>query len=185
MLVLEPDGLSSQVEQTCQGTDDALRHQSGCLLIGQLRQQHGKFVTADAGQRVAVPNAMLEPLAGDLQCDVTHLMTKRVIDRLEAIEVHHEDGKCRAMAARVPHGPMQAIGEQRTVRQAGQRIGVCKIDELHTGAMLPGRIPGEGDNRWLAADFDALQVQLNLECRSVASPANAPIVGRGVFGGSE
>ena len=50
--------------------------------------------------------------------------------------------------ARVPHGLMQAIGEQGAVRQSGERIGVCEIGELLPGAMLLGDIPGEARQRW-------------------------------------
>ncbi len=111
--------MRAEVEWRCQGSDHALRHQGGRLLIRQPRQQHRELIAADPRQRIAIANTALKTLPHELQRDIARLVPEGVIDRLEAIEVEHEHGEHGAVAPRTPHGLMQAIGEQGAVRQVG------------------------------------------------------------------
>ena len=181
----DADGMRSEIEWRCQGSDHALRHQRSRLLIRQPRQQHGELIAADPCQRVAIANAALKTLPHELQRDIAHLVPEGVIDRLEAIEVQHEHGEHGAVAPRMPHGLMQAIGEQGAVRQSGEAIGVCQIDELLLGVVLLGDIPGEHDNGGFTVEHGAFQAHLQIERRIVPSSADAEISDRCVFGGSE
>ena len=83
----------------------------------------------------------------------------------------HEHGEHGAVAPRVPHGLMQAIGEQGAVRQSGEASVYARLASCSLELVLLGDIPGEGDNGGFAAEFCAFQAQLQVERRIVPSSA--------------
>ena len=105
--------------QTALGDGDA----GGGIL--EARQQKDEFVASPARQRVAVPDAGLEPGAGDLEQRVAHAVTERVVDVLEAVDIDHQHGQLRALAARLGETAGKALVEQEAVREAwsGDRFG--------------------------------------------------------------
>ena len=50
-------------------------------------------------------------------------MPERIVDFLEAIEVHHQHGHGITLSPGGCDGLPQAIGEQNAIRQTGERIG--------------------------------------------------------------
>ena len=103
---------------------DPLGHAGGVGLGVDGVEQHGELVAAQARQRVARPQAALEPARGPDQQLVAGLVAHAVIDRLEAIEIEVEQREQRIAqgAPRAVKQVLQAIEEQRAVRQRRQRI---------------------------------------------------------------
>ena len=116
--------------------DDPVCDRPDLPLADPLAEQR-ELVPAQARQRVAGPEQPLEP-AGDLDQDlIARGMTERVVDQLEGVEVEVDDRVAgRAAPAR---GHPDAIGEQRPVRQPGERV----VQRLAREALL--RLLAVGD----------------------------------------
>ena len=68
-----------------------------CLQTGQ---NDDKLIAAETGDKIGFAYYMRQP-AGDLpQQFVTDLMAQRVIDELEAVEIHEHDRQLPAVATR-------------------------------------------------------------------------------------
>src|SRR5882724_125238 len=64
-----------------------LRYGCRVLPVLQFRQQHDEFISPQARHGVAVPHAPLKSGADLLEQLITRLMSQRVVDLLEAVEV--------------------------------------------------------------------------------------------------
>ena len=86
---------------------------------GSVGEQHRELVTAEPGDHVGRPGGARQA-AGDLDEElVAHLVTERVVDLLEAVEIDHDH---RTAALVVGEARRQGDLEAEPVRQAGQRI---------------------------------------------------------------
>ena len=79
---------------------------------------------------VCFPDAVPEPLPHGLQQQVSGVMSERVIDELEMVQVGEQDGEDCATLFRIPDCLMQALEQLGAVRQAGQRIMECLMAQL-------------------------------------------------------
>ena len=100
---------------------DDLQHLPGVFDV--LHDGH-EFVTAQAGQRVALAQGLAQALGHGHQQLVTDGMAVPVVDVLEAVEVEVDDGQLLAAPTRLPHRLVQPVGQQDAVGQAGQRVVV-------------------------------------------------------------
>ena len=92
-------------------------------------QQH-ELVAAEPGHGVAAPQALAQAV-GDLdQQAIARLVTKGVVDRLEAVEIdvadRHQPGCAAGQGQRLVH----AIGQQDSVGNAGQRVVMGNVLQL-------------------------------------------------------
>ncbi|MCY1409390.1 hypothetical protein D9M71_247390 [compost metagenome] len=127
--------LAIDQEGRFQGAHQALGDQRRGVGSIDAVQQDGEFIAAHPRQRVALPQAGAES-RGDLDDEqVAGQVAQAVVDQLEAVEVdeQHREGRL-PMAAAAGHGAGQAVGEERTVGQAGERI-VEGVDQLLFGAL--------------------------------------------------
>ena len=93
MAVVEP-------KRDIEGIDDALRAVLGIVAAGEVFEQHGEFVAADARHGVALADDLLQALRGGAQDAVAGGVAQRVVDVLEAIQVEEQQRHARALAAR-------------------------------------------------------------------------------------
>ncbi len=126
-------------------------------MIGQTRQQQSEFVAPNPCQRVFLADAGVETLPHELQDDVAHVVAMGVVHALEAVQVHDQDRKHRAVSPGEERRMIEAIGEQRPIRQSGERIPVGQEGKLLPRAVLLGDIPGECDHSRLAIQHRVLQ----------------------------
>ena len=89
--------------------------------------QHCKLVTTDPGDGVAGSHAAHQPLGGLHQQGVTGRMAQVVVDELEVVEVHRQDGDRTPVAVIKLHHVIEAVVEQHAVCQVGQRVAQCPI----------------------------------------------------------
>ena len=103
---------------------DPLGDAGGVRLAVDVVEQHGELVAAQARERVARPHAALEPARGADQQLVAGLVSEAVVDRLEAIEieVEHREQRIAQRAPRAVKQVLEAVEEQRAVREIGERI---------------------------------------------------------------
>ena len=69
---------------------DAPGNPDGHLVAGGLLEQDGELVPAEAGDRVLVPDAGLEPAGHGDQQVVAGGVAELVVDRLEVVQVDEE-----------------------------------------------------------------------------------------------
>lgn len=82
-------------------------------------------------------------------------MADRVIDRFESIEIDKEQRHLAALARGAVEKAFQAIGQQRSVRQLGERIEVSQLLYALFGLLAFGDVREDADVvRDAAADMD-------------------------------
>ena len=107
-----------------------------CLLrcfqrvLAQIFQHHHKLVTTKAGNCVAFTHTGNQPFGNQFQQQVTDVMTKRIIEVFEVVQINK---KYRAFLAATPAGGqrlLQPVLQQAPVRQAGKVVKECQILDL-------------------------------------------------------
>ena len=114
----------------------------GLAVVAQPVQQDRELVAAEAGQRVALTQARLEPARRRDQQLVADQVAEAVVDDLEAIEIEIED---RERVADAPQPELleaaaEALDEHRAVVQAGQRIEEADAAQPLLRDRLLGRV---------------------------------------------
>ena len=107
--------------------DPACPHQVG------LRQHHGEFVAAEAGDRVRVADGVLEPPRDHPEDVVAGAVAQRVVDALEGVEVEDQQRRRQFAPGRLGKGVAQDRVERRPVGKLGQRVGQRHPLELDLG----------------------------------------------------
>ena len=57
-------------------------------------------------------------------------MTERVVDVLEAVEVHHEDGEPELALRGLRDRELELVGEARAIGEIGERIFVGELEDV-------------------------------------------------------
>jgi hypothetical protein len=112
-----------------------LGHEASADLDGvaparHVRGEHHELVTADAGDGVHRAENGTQPARGLLQHHVARGVTLGVVDLLEVVEVDEEDRRVRARAGGLGERLVDAVDEQRPVRQPGEVIVGGLLHEL-------------------------------------------------------
>ena len=116
------------------------RRQLGAIDVGR-RQQHRELVAAEPRHRVGRAQGAAQARRHFLQHQIAGVMAERVVDLLEAIEIDQQDRQALVVAMRAQDRLLQAIEEQRAIRQVGQRIVIGEIGDALVGevALAPDR----------------------------------------------
>ncbi|MNV74987.1 hypothetical protein D3C71_1682470 [compost metagenome] len=97
--------------------------------------QHGdELFAAEAGEQITRPQALLQTLGGMLQAGVAGQMAILVVDLLEMVEVHHQDGRGALAAHGLGLGAVQLFVEGLAVEQAGKAVPTVTFGQLPVGA---------------------------------------------------
>ena len=108
-------------------------------------QQHGELVAAQARGRVAFAKHALESHAQLAQEQIAKVVPERIVDFLEAIEVHHQQRQRRFVATGRQNGLAQAVVEQQTIGQPGQRVVDGLVLERRLGLLAFGDVAHADD----------------------------------------
>ena len=93
-------------------------------------EQERELVAAEARRRVDRPQALLQP-GRDLDQElVAGGVAEAVVDRLEVVEVEEQQGDVVPAAPRTLERVLDAVQQQRAVRQPGERVVECLVREL-------------------------------------------------------
>ena len=93
--------LALEEDRRFQRGDDLARRR-GEVQVPVMPHQDGEFVAAQARDAFGVFHRVLQARAHFAQHVIAHAVSERVVDVLEAVEVHHEDGElaaCRRVTA--------------------------------------------------------------------------------------
>ncbi len=86
------------------------------------REQDRELVPAEAGDRVAGPGGPAQPYGDLAQHVVAHVVTQRVVDLLEPVEIHQQQREPPAVPLNLPQRPGDPVVQEDPVGQAGQRV---------------------------------------------------------------
>ena len=84
--------------------------------------QHDELVAAHPADRVGLAQRARQPGRDCDEQPVAGVVAERVVDVLEVVEVDEQRGAGRAVAAVAGEQLLDAVHDQRAVRQAGQRV---------------------------------------------------------------
>ena len=103
------------------GPTQAVGEPQGFVGVVYLRQ-YDELVTPEAGHGVFGPEGIAERLPDRDEHGVAGGVVHPVVDELEPVEVHEHDGDGRLAAFDPGQGQLQAIDEQRPVREPGEGV---------------------------------------------------------------
>ena len=97
---------------------------------GRLREDDGELVAADAAGDVGRADDVAEPLGRLGEHGVAGEVADPVVDRLEVVEVEHDQRQLALVAIRAGHLPAQGLVEVAAVVEPGQRVHVGELAGL-------------------------------------------------------
>jgi len=122
-----------------QGRQQVLGHAHRIAHPG-LRQDDAELVSAEAPEHVAAPQRLGQAAGGGQQEAVAGLVAEGVVDVLELVEVHVEQGAFVAVAAGQRHVPLELLLEAAPVEQAGEGVVIGEEGEPLLGALALGDV---------------------------------------------
>ena len=122
------------------GVGEPLGQRLGGLDVHQVLAEDHELIAAIAGDRVAVADLTAQACRDADEQLVADLVAVDVVDLLEAVEVDEQDTDRGALAAKSRERRGQAVHQQVTIGQAGQRVVHRPVLELATGAELASRV---------------------------------------------
>src|SRR5450631_3952152 len=114
--------------------------------LAQVFENHDKFIAPQARHCVDLANAACDPLGCLLQHEVADVMTKRVVQGLESVQVHKEQCVFAAAPDAGNQGLAQPLPKQTPVWQAGQGVIEGQIPNLLFVGFGLKNIAHEGEN---------------------------------------
>ena len=137
--------------------------------IAEFAQHHGELIATQARQRVATADAILQSGGNLAQQVVAGGMPERVVDVLEAIQIHVDHRDLLAVATGAGQCLAEPILEQQAIGQAGEGVMLRLVRELvGQFAML------DGDGSQAAARGEQLPVFIVGLARHRADQADRP-----------
>ena len=108
---------------------DLLRRQQRAVDVGQ-RKDNRELVAAEPRNRVRVAQRGAQTRRHALQHAVAGMMAQRVVDLLEAVQVQEQQRQRRAFTVRDACRLIEAVVQERAVRQVGQRVVIRQMREV-------------------------------------------------------
>jgi hypothetical protein len=90
--------------------------------VRHIVQQNREFIAPEPRDQVSFANDLGQSASHRQEQRIPGRMAKRIIDRLEAVEVEIQDSKLLAGSARSGKGMIEPIKERSTICEAGQDI---------------------------------------------------------------
>ena len=137
---VDDDRLPAELDRAAQLAEDPLGGRGRLFLRDDVDEQDRELVAALAAHDVALPNRSGQALRDAAQDVVAHRVAERVVDPLEVVEVHEQQGDAARLASLASERPLEVIAQQDAVGEAGQRIVQRVVDQLGLEALAVGRV---------------------------------------------
>src|SRR3954469_19712271 len=125
------------------------------LALGRDLAADDELVAAEARDGVRAADHLLEAGAeGDEQV-IAGLVAERVVDRLELVDAEKEDGRERPGALRASEGVLDAVVEERAVRQAGERVVQRLVAHARLAVLAVASRSAIDCSQWASAALNA------------------------------
>ena len=112
----------TELEGMLERFEQALGDQLGTGRQRELLGDHDELVAAEAPQRIDVAHHALEPRGDSPQQLIADAVAERVVDALEVVDVDEQRRHRRLVAGGAREHLLDAIQDQRSVRQPRQRV---------------------------------------------------------------
>ena len=123
---------------------DPLGDVDGVLLAGDVLAQHDELVAAEArdglarpADRVAAAQHLREPVGQRHQQLVADLVPEAVVDQLEVVDVHEQNGHLRRPPLRPLEGAGEPVEQEPAIGQAGELVVQRLVSEPLLGLAPP------------------------------------------------
>ncbi|MNU99272.1 hypothetical protein D3C71_894000 [compost metagenome] len=115
------------------------------LAPGHVAHHHHELVAAQAADRVAAAHGLREAPGHRAQQAVADVVTQRVVDGLEAVQVDEQHSHLLARDRRLRQRHLQTLHAQRTVGQLGEHVVVRQELNALFAALAVGDVDGDAD----------------------------------------
>ena len=109
-------------------------------MIGCVANHDGKLVAAQTADQLVVADDRLEAVGHARQQLVADQVAQRIVDRLEPVEVDHQEGAAGAPLLGIAHRLAQRLGYHHAVGQAGERVIARHVSDLLARFALLGNV---------------------------------------------
>ena len=140
---VDDDRLPAELDRAAQLAEDPLRGRGRLLLGDDVDQEDRELVTALAADDVALADGAGQALRDLAQDVVANRVAERVVDPLEVVEVHEQQGDAARLASLASEGALEVIAQQHAVGEARQGIVQRVVDQLGLQALAVGRVDEE------------------------------------------
>ena len=113
-----------------------------CVRDRRLGHDHRELVAADAAGDVRRPDDVEDPVGGLGQHRVAGEMADPVVDRLEVVEVEHDEREGAAVAVGAGDLARERLVEVAAVVQPGESVEIRELARLAEAARVVDRRPG-------------------------------------------
>ena len=117
------------------------------LKVCELLQHHHEFITRKPHQKITFAQRAFQSLCDFAQQLIADTVTERVVHFLKAIQIDEQCCHPHATAPRARDRLLHAILQHRPVRQTGEAVVRCLIDETLLGQYAGGNILRKGKYR--------------------------------------
>ena len=100
------------------------------MRTARLGHEHGELVAAEPGDRVVFAHCLSEASCNLLQHLVARRVAERVVDLLEAVQVHRQDGHLTAALLRLGDRLGNTLDKQGAIGEPGERVVLGLIAQL-------------------------------------------------------
>ena len=152
-----------------QRVDDRDRQARHRPVVVDPRDHHAKFIATDTTAKAGTATDMAQALRHLAEQLVADLMAQAVIDRLEPVEIEHQERAAGPAIAGVGHRLIQRIAQMGAVGQAGERVEPRQLGDL------VGRFPLDGDVRPDTAKALEIAIVIIAGRGRQFEPARAPL----------
>ena len=136
--------------------------------LADVRDEDAELVAAEPGHRVGLAHDRGQAARKLDQQQIAVVVAEGVVDLLEAIEVHQQDGELGALAICGLDRALDLLAEARTVRQPGQAVVQRQVQvQLGEPAQLDVRLLARGDVAADALHADRVPVLLDHTARDL------------------
>jgi hypothetical protein len=128
-----------------QRTQDPFGHRDDLALLPEARHEDGELVTAQTPYGLALTKHASQPARQLLENTIAVVVPERVVDLLEAVQVHQHERGSVAAPPRADDGSVDQVLELLPVRQPSEWIATSLLFRAREiSARLPGRARSDG-----------------------------------------
>ena len=150
-----------------QPSEHLVRHPGDVVDVRNVGQHNHKLVTAVARHGVARPDRLAQPSRHDLEQFVAAVVSERIVDDLEAVEIYEQHSDQAFAVFRLLDRLAQALTEQHAIRQVGERVVVGEVHEPCLGMLACGDVLDNGHEYRRVFSAGQLQAHLHRVERTV------------------
>ena len=115
-------------------------HAGGIPRCAQVGQGHEEFVAAQAGDDVGIAQRRLDASRRFLEQFVAGLVSERIVDGLEIVQVDEQQRRRGIVTARQREHALEALGQERAIGQAREHVMPCEILDMRLCPLAFGNV---------------------------------------------